>query len=642
MFDRQKKGERAVLVLPHARGSGDAERRAAEFAELVKSAGAEVLGSVTARVEAPNPRFYIGSGKADEVAEMVRALDADLVLVDHLLSPVQERNLEKHLSARVVDRAGLILDIFAQRARSHEGKLEVELAQLKHIATRLVRGWTHLDAQRGGAIGNRGPGETQLETDRRLLNERVKILGKRLEKVQTQRTQQRRARLRNTVPRVALVGYTNAGKSTLFNALTEAGTFAANQLFATLDTTLRRMEFAPGEPLVLADTVGFIRHLPHELVTAFRSTLEETLEADLLIHVVDAASPERDRQMTDVEAVLKEINGYTWADRRQVASFKDLKNDGSTACGAWIYTGVYPKEGENKARARTPDGPDGPGTHLGWGFAWPANRRTMYNRASADPQGRPWSERKKLVWWDAAKGEWQSPDAIDFEEKKPPSYEPDWSRKPQGMDALSGSDPFIMIADGRCSLFVPSGLKDAPLPAHYEPVESPVRNAMYAQQDNPVAKKWPSGFNAYHAPGDPRYPYVLTTYRLTEHHSGGTPTRSVASTAELQPEGFAEIPVELARELGIANRDWVVLSTARGEIETRALVTARVPPLEVQGQRVYQIGLPFHFGWQGFATGDVANVLTSVVGEPNTGIHEGKALTCALRKGRLHAPQEGP
>lgn len=349
-----------------------------------------------------------------------------------------------------------------------------------------------------------------------------------------------------------------------------------------------------------------------------------------------------ERAEPSAEAVLKEINGYTWADRQQVASFKDLKDDGSTACGAWIYTGVYPKEGENKARARTPDGPDGPGTHLGWGFAWPANRRTMYNRASADPQGRPWSERKKLVWWDAAKGEWQSPDAIDFEQKKPPSYEPDWSRKPQGMEALSGSDPFIMIADGRCSLFVPSGLKDAPLPAHYEPVESPVRNAMYAQQDNPVAKKWPSGFNAYHAPGDPRYPYVLTTYRLTEHHSGGTPTRSVASTAELQPEGFAEIPVELARELGIANRDWVVLSTARGEIETRALVTARVPPLEVQGQRVYQIGLPFHFGWQGFATGDVANVLTSVVGEPNTGIHEGKALTCALRKGRLHRQQEGP
>ncbi|OOG37004.1 GTPase HflX [Rhodanobacter sp. C06] len=307
MFDRQKKGERAILVLPHARGGGDAERRAAEFAELVKSAGAEILGSVTARVEAPNPRFYVGSGKADEVAEMVRALDADLVLVDHLLSPVQERNLEKHLSARVVDRAGLILDIFAQRARSHEGKLEVELAQLKHLATRLVRGWTHLDAQRGGAIGNRGPGETQLETDRRLLAERVKQLTKRLEKVQTQRGQQRRARLRNTVPRVALVGYTNAGKSTLFNTLTAGAVYAADQLFATLDPTVRRLDDLACGPAVIADTVGFIRELPHDLVAAFRGTLAEARDADVLLHVSDAADEEREPLRRVVDQVLEEI-----------------------------------------------------------------------------------------------------------------------------------------------------------------------------------------------------------------------------------------------------------------------------------------------------------------------------------------------
>jgi GTP-binding protein HflX len=307
VFDRQKKGERAVLVLPHARGSGDAERRAAEFAELVKSAGAEILGSVTARVEAPNPRYYIGSGKADELAEMVRVLDADLVLVDHLLSPVQERNLEKHLSARVVDRAGLILDIFAQRARSHEGKLEVELAQLKHLATRLVRGWTHLDAQRGGAIGNRGPGETQLETDRRLLAERVKQLTRRLEKVQTQRGQQRRARLRNTVPRVALVGYTNAGKSTLFNALTAGAVYAADQLFATLDPTVRRLDDLACGPAVIADTVGFIRELPHDLVAAFRGTLAEARDADLLLHVSDAADEEREPLRRVVDQVLEEI-----------------------------------------------------------------------------------------------------------------------------------------------------------------------------------------------------------------------------------------------------------------------------------------------------------------------------------------------
>lgn len=238
---------------------------------------------------------------------MARALGADLVLVDHLLSPVQERNLEKLLGVRVVDRAGLILDIFAQRARSHEGKLEVELAQLKHLATRLVRGWTHLDAQRGGAIGNRGPGETQLETDRRLLAERVKQLSKRLEKVQTQRSQQRRSRLRNTVPRVALVGYTNAGKSTLFNALTQGEVYAADQLFATLDPTVRKLDDLSCGPAVLADTVGFVRELPHDLVAAFRGTLAEARDADLLLHVSDAADEEREHLRRVVDAVLDEV-----------------------------------------------------------------------------------------------------------------------------------------------------------------------------------------------------------------------------------------------------------------------------------------------------------------------------------------------
>ena len=308
MFDRQKKGDRALLVLPHSRGEGDAARRAEEFAELAKSAGAEVLGVINARVEDPNPRYYIGSGKANEVAEAVRALEADLVLVDHLLTPVQERNLEKHLGVRVVDRAALILDIFAQRARSHEGKLEVELAQLKHLATRLVRGWTHLDAQRGGAIGNRGPGETQLEIDRRLLDERVKQLTKRLEKVQVQRGQQRRSRLRNTVPRVALVGYTNAGKSTLFNVLTTGEVYVADQLFATLDPTVRKLEDLSCGPAVIADTVGFIRELPHDLVAAFRATLAEARDADLLLHVSDAADEEREQLHRVVDKVLEEID----------------------------------------------------------------------------------------------------------------------------------------------------------------------------------------------------------------------------------------------------------------------------------------------------------------------------------------------
>jgi GTP-binding protein HflX len=278
-----------------------------EFSELARSAGASVVGHLTARVERPNPRYFVGTGKADELREHRLALDADLILVNHALSPVQERNLEKLTECRVVDRTGLILDIFAQRARSHEGKLQVELAQLKHMSTRLVRGWTHLERQRGGAIGLRGPGETQLELDRRLLGERVKQLQKRLDKVETQRATARRARQRNALPVVALVGYTNAGKSTLFNALTGSAVYAADQLFATLDPTLRRLDGLDCGPILLADTVGFIRDLPHDLVAAFRSTLAEARDADLLLHVVDASDPERDERIADVEAVLAEI-----------------------------------------------------------------------------------------------------------------------------------------------------------------------------------------------------------------------------------------------------------------------------------------------------------------------------------------------
>ncbi|MGB8716765.1 MAG: ribosome rescue GTPase HflX, partial [Rhodanobacteraceae bacterium] len=255
----------------------------------------------------PNPRYFIGAGKADEVAEAVREHKADVVLVDHVLSPVQERNLEKLCQARVIDRSGLILDIFSQRARSHEGKLEVELAQLQHMATRLVRGWTHLERQRGGSIGLRGPGETQLESDRRLLALRVKQLRKRLDKVQTQHQQQRRARARNPVPRVAMVGYTNAGKSTLFNALTEGEVYVADQLFATLDPTVRKLEGLASGPAVLADTVGFVRDLPHDLVAAFRATLAEARDADLLLHVMDASDPEIEILRDVVRDVLDEI-----------------------------------------------------------------------------------------------------------------------------------------------------------------------------------------------------------------------------------------------------------------------------------------------------------------------------------------------
>jgi formate dehydrogenase major subunit len=335
------------------------------------------------------------------------------------------------------------------------------------------------------------------------------------------------------------------------------------------------------------------------------------------------------------EAVLKEINGYTWPERNQIASFADLKADGSTACGCWLYTGAYPTNEHNQTRSRQADGPDGPGTHLNWAFAWPANRRVIYNRASADLEGKPWSERKRYVWWDAEQGKWVGHDVPDFAATKTPDYTPDWSQEPTGMDALDGKSPFIMVADGKSSIFVPSGLKDGPLPTHYEPVESPLKNPFYRQQDNPVAKKWERDDNPYHPVGDPQYPYVITTYRLTEHHSGAIPTRFVPSTAELQPEGFAEIPPELAEEKGINHLDWVVISTARGEVETRALITQRLRPFRIDGQLVYQIGMPWHFGWQGYATGDIANTLSAIVGDPNTTIHEGKAFTCNLRKGRL-------
>lgn len=305
MFERSRKGENALLIQPHAHGPTD-DGVLEEFSELARSAGAHVAAVIPARIDKPNAATLIGSGKLEEVKAAADATGADLILVNHRLSPGQERNLEKFLERRVVDRTGLILDIFAQRARSHEGKLQVELAQLRHMATRLVRGWTHLERQRGGSIGLRGPGETQLETDRRLLQKRVEQLQARLDKVEVQRTQMRRARVRSELPRVALVGYTNAGKSTLFNTLTGADAYAADQLFATLDPTVRRVDLSGGS-VVLADTVGFVRDLPHELVAAFRSTLSEAREADLLLHVIDAADPLRDERIRQVDAVLGEI-----------------------------------------------------------------------------------------------------------------------------------------------------------------------------------------------------------------------------------------------------------------------------------------------------------------------------------------------
>jgi GTP-binding protein HflX len=288
--------------------TSDEDRREdlSEFVELVSSAGAEILQTATSSRHTPDPKYFIGKGKASEIKQLVAEYEADLVLFNHALSPSQERNLEALLQCRVLDRTGLILDIFAQRARSFEGKLQVELAQLKHLSTRLVRGWTHLERQKGG-IGLRGPGETQLETDRRLLGQRIKQINKRLEKVRKQREQGRQSRRKAEIPTVSLVGYTNAGKSTLFNVVTDADVYVQDQLFATLDPTLRKVKIDNDVELILADTVGFIRHLPHDLVDAFRSTLQETSEAHLLLHVIDASDENRESQIEEVEAVLEQI-----------------------------------------------------------------------------------------------------------------------------------------------------------------------------------------------------------------------------------------------------------------------------------------------------------------------------------------------
>ena len=295
-----------VVHLRIGRDGGDAAAALAEFEALAVSAGAQVVARVQGYRDKPEPRYFVGSGKARAIRDAAQAAGARLVLVNHELSPSQERNLETMLSCRVLDRTGLILDIFAQRARTYEGRLQVELAQLNHLSTRLVRGWTHLERQQGG-IGLRGPGETQLETDRRLLTDRIRQINARLERVRNRREQGRSGRRRAQLPTLALVGYTNAGKSTVFNAMTGAGVYSADQLFATLDPTLRRLELGANTPVVLADTVGFIRHLPHELVAAFRATLQETVEADLLLHVVDCADPERRARIDQVHEVLARI-----------------------------------------------------------------------------------------------------------------------------------------------------------------------------------------------------------------------------------------------------------------------------------------------------------------------------------------------
>ncbi|HEY0615456.1 MAG TPA: molybdopterin-dependent oxidoreductase [Candidatus Elarobacter sp.] len=347
---------------------------------------------------------------------------------------------------------------------------------------------------------------------------------------------------------------------------------------------------------------------------------------------------ERARGEPDVEKIMREINGYVVETGEQVKTFVDLKDDGSTAAGAWIYTGYFPAKDQNLTRRRKGDD----WVSLEWAWAWPANRRNLYNRASADPDGKPWSERKKYIWWDEEAKKWTGLDVPDFPVAKAPTFRAQPGAK--GMDAHDGTAPFIIQEYGVAEFFGVQGTVDGPFPTHYEPRESPVPNFLYPhQQYNPVLKEWRRRDNPYHAIGDPKYPYVLSTYRLTEHHLTGAMTRWNSWLAELQPEAFCEISPELAVELGIRNGDWVTISTARGEVEAKALVTGRITPFKIgPKQWVHQIGMPIHYGYQGLVTGDAANVLPPLVADPNVSIHEAKAFTCDLRLGRRGPAHEGP
>ncbi|MFL5704060.1 MAG: molybdopterin-dependent oxidoreductase, partial [Ktedonobacteraceae bacterium] len=395
----------------------------------------------------------------------------------------------------------------------------------------------------------------------------------------------------------------------------------------------------------------FVYHLGKRLKELYAES-EEWRDRGLqaLTWDYDMEEPEEGSRILDEPdalLVLKEINGYytrlpdqagtedhkqqayTLRNGPHVPNFTVLKSDGSTACGAWIYSGVYPEPGKNRAASRNPVGR----TFLEWGFTWPANRRILYNRASADPQGRPWSERKKYIWWDEAEKKWTGYDIPDFPVSKSPDFRPEPGAA--GMDAHSGTDPFIMKPDGKGWLFAPKGLKDGPLPTHYEAAESPMQNALYHQQSNPAAKYFRDRPDNRLSPvGDPSYPIVITTYRLTEHHVSGPMTRWMPWLNALQPSLFAEISPELAAERKIRHGDWVIISTPRGEIEARAMVTRRMRPLHFGKRVVHQIGLPFHWGFQGKSTGSITNDLAHMVLEPNVSIEEAKAFTCNIRPGR--------
>jgi len=373
----------------------------------------------------------------------------------------------------------------------------------------------------------------------------------------------------------------------------------------------------------------FVFHLGRKLKELYKDSVEPR---DSLLKAMTWDYPtEGEYEEPEIESITKEVSGYTVADRKPVKGFAELKDDGSTACGGWIYSGVY-ADGVNQSRRRKP-WREQPLQANEWGWAWPDNRRVLYNRASADPEGKPWSERKKFVWWDEDEGKWTGLDKPDFVPTKAPSYRPE--NDSAGMDAIPGNGPFILQGDGKGWLFAPIGLKDGPLPIHYEALESPIHNPMYTQQYNPAVRKFERPDNPYNKPEDPKYPYVVTTYRLTEHHTSGAMSRWIPWLNELQPELFAEINPELARDKGVENTDWVTISTSRGKIHCKVLVTDRIAVYKDNGKSVHTIGLPYHWGPNGLVKGDIVNDLMPVSLEANVAMHEAKAFTANLEKGRV-------
>ncbi len=407
-----------------------------------------------------------------------------------------------------------------------------------------------------------------------------------------------------------------------------AGTAEKDGTFTNTQRLLQHRNKGPEPPGDARSETWFVYHLGRRLKQ--RAERDSRLRNDGLRALTWNYPLKGQHGEPDVEEVLKEINGYTVKDRQQLAHIKDLKKDGSTACGAWIYCGVFPEEGYNRANERKSKDLLG----HGWGFAWPNDCRIIYNRASARPDGKPWSERKKLVWWDEQSKQWTGLDTPDYEKEIPPDAPADIHHG-KGTKALGGARPFTLHPDGVGWIWVASGLKDGPLPTHYEPLESPLPNPLYSQQDNPAATKKARADNPYtNSPGDPRYPYILSTYRLTEHHTAGGMTRTLSHLAELQPELFTEVSPELAAEIGLRHGDYATITTPRATIEARVMITPRMRPLRIDSRVVHQVGLPYHWGYRGQVTGDVVNDLLVISEEPNVRIMETKALVCNVTPGR--------